>query len=922
MTTRLYKRIVCVTDHSFPFCSVVGSNKNVLQSLMQYASAELFWISLRNQHTLREYTQYQYERIGENIHHVAAVSVNDMVDWIRYLHPSLVHIVQDVDNPRFLSHIDTVFQHCTLHRVPYVLTLNIVDDDANATTSASRAPSAHVLDNAVDIYVPSPFVAEMLIKHHPIDSHRIHVIEPVGIYYQQVSSPSSVFSALHHSQQQLPHEQQQHQQYREDQLHDSAMNYLLEPMLTSHMPAHHPPTGPSGHHSSTMQTSSDHSLLSRRTDTTIIVMDAAAEAQCRLIMQHMQDTRFTMLRAFHNTSTSVAVAADVGADATIATNATYVPWPPSAANDTWMHVLNRSRMLCILSSPSPSTTRPVVTNTGVPPGTALDVQCALIDAFQWAVPVLNTSPWYESYVIDNVNGYHVRAGEPINVLMDKIHLLRIDNALYARMCLAAHRMYGERYSPERMYHRMGDVILQTTNKARAQYPVMLFTTWCDDRSGILARILHQALVEQGCLTTIFAYSTGKREGYAERNQRDPSEWVHPNGSVHYSSHSRDSVPDSEVLKWVQHQRVSRCIFVTDTNSSRIFELATMLRSRANIRVYAVPSVESIRSPDVWKHHAFDGLIALNRMCKTTLRQHGFGDRIVPVYPFAVPSNGINDRDARHVDKDDAEEELLRLQQQGDVSVLSDSVPQTPNDDCDNITSVSTDAPRDPLVPCIDSQPSTLRLLCIGGLNAFTRKQVPAVLQAFALAQERLAQAHPLPPESHMSTNQRSVPTLHLTITMQSANDAEREVLAAYRHRSDVSIQDEPLTHCQIQQRYHEHDVVIYVSRVEGIALGLYEAVAAGLPIITINQLPYTEIVTDGVNGIVLPCDGIAVPDNAMSIMGAGEVNVNVLSESIVKLATTVDVASMKRLARRHLQDNTAAGSFGKFAKRLTRGIHM
>jgi 1,2-diacylglycerol 3-alpha-glucosyltransferase len=61
------------------------------------------------------------------------------------------------------------------------------------------------------------------------------------------------------------------------------------------------------------------------------------------------------------------------------------------------------------------------------------------------------------------------------------------------------------------------------------------------------------------------------------------------------------------------------------------------------------------------------------------------------------------------------------------------------------------------------------------------------------------------------------------------------------------------------QMFADADVCMAPARWEGLGLHLYEAIAFGQPIVCNDDAPMNELVTDGVNGILVPShpDGLA-----------------------------------------------------------------
>lgn len=83
------------------------------------------------------------------------------------------------------------------------------------------------------------------------------------------------------------------------------------------------------------------------------------------------------------------------------------------------------------------------------------------------------------------------------------------------------------------------------------------------------------------------------------------------------------------------------------------------------------------------------------------------------------------------------------------------------------------------------------------------------------------------------------------------------------------------------QMFADADVCMAPARWEGLGLHLYEAIAFGQPIVCNDDPPMNELVTDGLNGILVPSheDGLA-----NSGIPAKTVDVGALTEAIARLA--------------------------------------
>ena len=125
-------------------------------------------------------------------------------------------------------------------------------------------------------------------------------------------------------------------------------------------------------------------------------------------------------------------------------------------------------------------------------------------------------------------------------------------------------------------------------------------------------------------------------------------------------------------------------------------------------------------------------------------------------------------------------------------------------------------------------PSTVRLIYPGGFMS-KRKPFEAVIEAFSRVED---------------------PRLRLTFKAQ----VERRVrkvgkLVGRDPRIEVIWDDLPTS--QYLQLFADSDVCLSPSRWEGLGLHLYEATAFGMPIITNDNPPMNELVTDGVNGVLV-----------------------------------------------------------------------
>ena len=131
----------------------------------------------------------------------------------------------------------------------------------------------------------------------------------------------------------------------------------------------------------------------------------------------------------------------------------------------------------------------------------------------------------------------------------------------------------------------------------------------------------------------------------------------------------------------------------------------------------------------------------------------------------------------------------------------------------------------------------LKFLFIGGLNGFSRKQCLEVCRSF----------------NNINQNASK-----LTITLMSDNIDER--IYEYQNNPCINIIIKHLSYQEIQKLYQSHDIFIQVSKHEGLGLGFYDAIANGVPTLTLDTAPHNEIITDEI-GWRIPCHYVPMKDN-------------------------------------------------------------
>lgn len=388
-----------------------------------------------------------------------------------------------------------------------------------------------------------------------------------------------------------------------------------------------------------------------------------------------------------------------------------------------------------------------------------------------------------------------------------VRLLTTNPDFYSA-CAARVRVRAEIFKERYVIEQFEGVMARCLNHCDGAN-VALFAPWGDQGLGIQCRNYNSILGELGFRTHVFSFGSYFAKTKGDRHQKNPKEWEHPR--IYYSENVRENVLDEEVVEFINRYRISRVI-LPETCWGRVFEIARLLRMM-NVRCYAVPNLEIVRRDEVHLHRYFYKILGNNVACVKAFESRGFKNCELIRYSIKPPL----DVDRSHIEAQVAEIE----------------------------------------------GGSPLRLLCLGGMNAFTRKQVIEVCQATVEACKAGAQ-------------------ITLTCTVQGKTDP---AIDAFRSHPSITIIDEHLSYQNIVELYMKSHINVQVSKHEGLGLGFYEAISMSVPTITLDTPPHNEIIQKGLSGWMLPCTYKPMLDNTCGVVESAYFDVTCMAHLLMRLDT-------------------------------------
>ncbi len=190
-------------------------------------------------------------------------------------------------------------------------------------------------------------------------------------------------------------------------------------------------------------------------------------------------------------------------------------------------------------------------------------------------------------------------------------------------------------------------------------------------------------------------------------------------------------------------------------------------------------------------------------------------------------------------------------------------------------------------------------LSVGGMNSISRKQIDKVCESFVKAY-----------------NESNNKNIKLIVTIQKFYDP---ILDQYKKYPFIEVIDKYLSYTEIGDLYEKSDVVIQVSKKEGLGLGFFDALCRGIPVLTLDTEPHNEIVIKGINGWTCLCGHQKMVDNPESLIEDAIVDINRLTE-MIKYVSNLDDEVLTNMKYSTIEDYKDRFSVDKFTERILNSL--
>ena len=165
---------------------------------------------------------------------------------------------------------------------------------------------------------------------------------------------------------------------------------------------------------------------------------------------------------------------------------------------------------------------------------------------------------------------------------------------------------------------------------------------------------------------------------------------------------------------------------------------------------------------------------------------------------------------------------------------------------------------------VPNKTRTLRFFCCGGLNSVTRKNINKIYDAFK--------------EFKSASDDISI---KLTIYIQGV-----QLPKGLKKTDNITIEIGSRTYKEIASLYKKNDIFIHLGGHEGLGIGLFEAIASNVPVLTLDNSPNNEIIINNVNGWLIPCKYEEMDDNKYGLIKKATIEKSDIINCIKYIITT------------------------------------
>lgn len=163
--------------------------------------------------------------------------------------------------------------------------------------------------------------------------------------------------------------------------------------------------------------------------------------------------------------------------------------------------------------------------------------------------------------------------------------------------------------------RIEDKFIEIENRKNKN--IGIFTPWCDQGLGIQSRVYKHILTKLGF--NVFIFSTKPYINTTEANLiKNKEEW--DTNNIYRSPNKRLDINNLELDLFVRNYKIKKLI-IPEIQYSRIFDIASYLKDKYDIKTYAIPNIECIQNRELPQFDVFEKVLVNNRMSYNMLKKY-------------------------------------------------------------------------------------------------------------------------------------------------------------------------------------------------------------------------------------------------------------------------------------------------------------